>query len=499
MNPNPPVLIAGAGPTGLVLALWLTKKGVPVRIIDQAATTGTTSRAIVMHARNLELYRQMGIDKIAVDRGMPFIAVSLWVKGKRKARAPFGDGGKGISPFHYALILTQDKQEEMLNEELAKLGVTVEQSTTLLSYETKDGDVAATLQKPNGEKETVYAQYLCGCDGAHSVVRHQMKVEFAGGTYEDIFYVADLHIGGILADGEMHGALDDADFLAIFPMKGEGNIRLVGAVRSDEIGKEHFEWKDVHQDIIRRLNMEVKEVRWFSTYRVHHRVASHFREKHVFLLGDAGHIHSPVGGQGMNTGIGDAVNLAWKLAEVIKNKAPEKLLDTYEPERIAFARQLVHTTDKAFVFVNKRSRLATWVRTVLVPLLFNFLSHFMAFRRMMFRILSQTRIAYPQSALSRGSAGKIKAGDRLPYVEELDNYRDLKMSWQLHVYGTISEAVKTVCTVHNIPVAVFEWKDAAGKKGFKKGALYLLRPDGYVGLITEDAVVLEAYVKEWIR
>ncbi|MDB5272100.1 MAG: FAD-dependent oxidoreductase [Chitinophagaceae bacterium] len=495
------VLIVGAGPTGLVLAIWLSKMGVSVRIIDQADRSGTTSRAIVLHARNLEFYRQLGFASLAIERGVEFKAANLWLHGKKFAHVPFGDLGVSISPYPYALILPQDQQEELLGEQLRLLGVEVERSTTLFSCENIEKGVRARLKKATGEEEICEALYLAGCDGAHSVVREQLGVGFPGGTYEDVFYVADLRIQGAVADGEMHGALDDADFLAIFPMKGKGNVRLVGAIRPELKQKEHVQWEDVNQKIIQRLSMKVEEVKWFSAYKVHHRVASQFQKERIFLLGDAAHIHSPVGGQGMNTGIGDAVNLAWKLVAVIKAHAPAALLETYNEERIRFAQHLVSTTDSAFSFVSKRGRLATQVRTQLMPLLLPFLFQFAAMRRMMFRILSQTSIEYEPSSLSEGKAGQIKAGDRLPWLNgKPDNYEVLNtMNWQMHVYGKTAAEVQHVCKERNIDLHVFKWSDEVKKVGLQQDTLYLIRPDGYIGWIQAqwNKNELFSYLDKW--
>ena len=158
-------------------------------------------------------------------------------------------------------------------------------------------------------------------------------------------------------NGELHVALDTSDFLAVFPLKEDGRARLIGTVRADaEHRHENLSWDDVSTRVIEWMRIDVERVNWFSTYHVHHRVADRFRKGRAFLLGDAAHIHSPVGGQGMNTGIGDAVNLAWKLAAVVHGRADASLLDSYEPERIAFARRLVATTDRAFTGVTSDGR-----------------------------------------------------------------------------------------------------------------------------------------------
>src|SRR6185295_6532704 len=175
-------------------------------------------------------------------------------------------------------------------------------------------------------------------------------------------------------------------------------------------------WNDVSSRAIERMQMTVDRVNWFSTYKVHHRVAEHFRRGRAFLAGDAAHVHSPVGGQGMNTGIGDAVNLAWKLAAVIGRRAGEELLSTYETERMAFAKRLVATTDRAFTFATRDGFLARRVRLDALPLVLPALMERAAVRRFFFQTVSQTLLHYRHSALSEGKAGSVHGGDRLPWV-----------------------------------------------------------------------------------
>ena len=234
------------------------------------------------------------------------------------------------------------------------MGVEVERGTELLDFEDASEHVRARLKNPDGAEETCIASYIAGCDGAHSTVRKTLGIDFPGGEYAHLFYVADVEASGATMNGEIHVGLDTTDFLAVFPLKDEGRARLVGTVLEEaEHQHENLSWDDVSKRVIEWMHIDVERVNWFSTYRVHHRVADHFRKGRAFLLGDAAHIHSPVGGQGMNTGIGDAVNLAWKLAAVVRKGANASLLDSYEPERIAFARRLVATTDQAFTGVTK--------------------------------------------------------------------------------------------------------------------------------------------------
>jgi 2-polyprenyl-6-methoxyphenol hydroxylase-like FAD-dependent oxidoreductase len=502
------VLIVGAGPTGLVLALWLTRLGVRVRIVDKTAEPGTTSRALAVQARTLEFYSQIGLADAVIERGRKVLAANLWVAGKHAARGVFGAMGAGISPFPYALVFPQDEHERLLIDRLAQAGVQVERSTELLSFEDSNGRVLARLKRPdgapNGTEETCQAAYIAGCDGAHSVVREALGIGFPGGTYSHLFYVADVQASGATMNGELHVALDRTDFLAVFPLRGEGRVRLVGTVRDESAHqREELSWNEVSKRVLEWIRIDVERVNWFSTYRVHHRVADHFRRDCAFLLGDAAHVHSPVGGQGMNTGIGDAVNLAWKLAAVLHLRANASLLDSYEPERIAFARRLVATTDQAFTGVTSSSVIARLVRLHIVPLLLPLLFALKPVRRLMFRTVSQTVVNYRGSSLSEGNAGKVRGGDRLPWVKmeqngiASDNFALLtSLDWQVHVYGDPTPELQAVCDERKLPLHVFPWRPEMNGAGLRRNAVYLIRPDGYVALADPDgrATAITSYL-----
>ena len=499
------VLIAGAGPTGLVLALWLRRLGARVRVVDKAAETGTTLRALGVQARTLEFYWQLGLAEAAVGQGLEFAAANLWVRGRKRARAAFGEMGKGLSPYPYMLIFPQDEHERLLLGRLAAEGVAVERRTELLGFEERGDGVLARLKGPDGTERVCEAGYLAGCDGARSRVRAALDVGFPGGTYEHLFYVADAQGSGPVVDGELHVALDESDFLAAFPMKGPGRVRLVGMAEAPGGGREAPAWEDVGKGVLERLGVGIERVNWFSTYRVHHRVADRFRRGRAFLLGDAAHIHSPVGGQGMNTGIADAANLAWKLAAVLRGRAPAALLDSYEPERIAFARRLVATTDRAFTAATSPGRLARLVRIGLVPRLLPALAGSAAVRRFMFRTISQTAVHYRASPLSEGRAGRVRGGDRLPWIAapgapsdgRTDNFAPLaSLDWQVHVYGEPAPGIAASCGARGLALHVFPWSSAARRSGLRRGAVYLVRPDGHVGLADPgaDPSALERYL-----
>ena len=481
------VLIAGAGPTGLVLALWLTRLGVRVRIIDKASEAGTTSRALAVQARTLEFYNQIGLADAVVDAGVKIAAINLWTRAGRAARVPIASLGNGLSPFPYPLIYPQDAHERFLIQKLNDLGVKVERPVELVRFDQHDDHVSTIIKRADGSEEAYDVAYLAGCDGAHSFVRDTIGAGFPGGTYSGVFYVADAVGEGPVTNDEIHVELDHADFLLVFPMRGAGHLRLIGPATWDANRPQHeLAFEDISQRLIRNLTLTIHKVNWFSTYRVHHRVASKFRDRRAFLLGDAAHVHSPVGGQGMNTGIGDAVNLAWKLAAVVRGESPESLLGTYEIERIGFARRLVATTDRLFTFITKRGGIAQLIRTRLAPRIVPVMFRIPRARRAMFRVISQIGVNFRASPLSVGAAGDLRGGDRLPWVQidaVSDNFTPLALlKWQVHVYGEPISGVADACAELGLSFHAFGWRSEMGRAGLRRGALYLIRPDGYIGL-----------------
>jgi 2-polyprenyl-6-methoxyphenol hydroxylase-like FAD-dependent oxidoreductase len=481
------VLIAGAGPTGLVLALWLTKLGAKIRIIDKTAEPGTTSRALAVHARTLELYRQLGLADIVVAGGHKVPAIQLWLRGEPKAHVSFETVGAELTRYPFLQILPQDEHERLLIATLEGLGISVERNTELLTYSDEGGRVIARLRGPAGQEEHCEATYIAGCDGAHSIVRETMGTGYPGGTYRHVFYVADVEASGPAIDGELHVDLEEADFLAVFPLSGKGRARLIGTVRDDRADMaDTLKFDDVSSRVIENLKVHIEKVNWFSTYHVHHRVTQHFRKGHAFLLGDAAHIHSPVGGQGMNTGIGDAINLAWKLKAVLGRGAPDALLDTYENERIAFAQRLVKTTDRVFTLATAEGKVASLLRTRVAPLAIPTLAKLEAVRDFLFRTVSQITINYRHCSFNAGEAGDLHGGDRLPWVaaEGTDNYEPLAhMAWQVHVYGRAKPDLAAWCKEHKVPLHVFPWRSAYADAGMIGDGLYLLRRDTYIGLV----------------
>lgn len=488
------ILIAGAGPTGLMLALRLAHYGVRFRIIDAKSGPGQASRAMVVQARTLEFYQQLGLADKLVQRGIPIDSIHFNENGRDLASLSWGDAGKDITPYPFVLSFPQDDHEHFLVEQLGMLGIRVEWGVRLKSFAEDNDSVNITLEE-NGTESSCKARYLCSCEGARSVVRKQLDIGFPGGTYNQLFYVADVALEGAPSNNAyLNAGKHNLVFMA--PVRSSGMRRLIGVVPPELEGKEELVFEDLRPSAESMLGITVGNANWLSTYRVHHRVAEHFRVGRAFLLGDAGHLHSPAGGQGMNTGMGDAVNLAWKLADVVQGRAPEPLLDSYETERIAFARKLVETTDKAFEGMVGEGWRSAFLRNWMLPHLAPALSHLNVFRRSLFETLSQTRIKYRDSALSDGHAGELHGGDRMPWSG--DNFAHASsMLWHIQIYGEVSVEFAREAKQLGLPIETFALTKHAERSGLKMNAAYLVRPDTHVALVLkeQDPAALSSFVR----
>jgi 2-polyprenyl-6-methoxyphenol hydroxylase-like FAD-dependent oxidoreductase len=487
------------------LALWLKKAGVEFRIIDRAEEPGTASRAIAVQTRTLEFYRQLGLANELIAAGVLVEDLKLRRKGKVVARIPIGAIGQGVSPFPYLLFYPQDLHEKLLTEHLDKLGVHVERPYELQALRQSAEGVTAMVRTPQGT-ETIFADYVCGCDGSHSAVRRGAGIGFPGGDYSQVFFVADVEAEGAMAEKGVQASLSEKDFCITMPVRQAGTVRLTGIVPPEKETETHLTFEDVADSVRENTGLKIKKVSWFSSYHVHHRVAEKFRDARIFLAGDAGHIHSPAGGQGMNTGIVDAVNLAWKLAAVVQGHADSKILETYNTERLAFAKRLVATTDRAFQVIASRSWFGSIWRAYIMPEFFGVLTRIPGVLKWAYRTVSQLGIAYPQSALSQGDVGKSKgraqAGDRMPWVKlaKGDNFIPLEnREWQIHVYGRLSANFHDQLKSLTLPYYVFPWNGSAAKAGLTENTVYVIRPDGYIGLNeeTQDLGSLKKYLDQF--
>lgn len=494
------MLIAGAGPTGLVLALQLARRGIPVRIVDSARGPGERSRAMVVQARTLEFYRQLGFAGDLIRDGIIVHDAHLRTRRdgaplRERVRFDLRRLGDGISPYAFALAYPQDDHERFLVERLAECGVHVEWNTQLQGFTQREDGVDATLLGAAGESG-VRASYLCGCDGAHSVVRRHLGLGFSGATYEQLFFVCDCKVAAPFTT-DLFVTLGESALVLLFPVRSSGMQRLIGLIPPEVADPANATFETIRLQVEALLATRVTEVDWFSIYRVHHRVAQRFRVARAFILGDAGHIHSPVGGQGMNTGIGDATNLGWKLADVLRGRSDAAILDSFEHERIAFARRLVATTDRAFTAIVHGGALGEFVREAVMPSLVWLATRMPFVRHTLFRTVSQTGIHYRDSALSTGAAGRIHGGDRLPWVASCDNFAPLQsLDWQVHVFGTPAPGVVDLCGRAGIALERFDWCADSATAGFARDASYLVRPDGYVAAAADAAqsAALATYV-----
>lgn len=494
-NSDEPILIVGAGPTGMVLALWLTKAGIAVRLIDKQASTGQASRAMVVQARTLEFYRQLEIVDSVLAQGIKVQGLQIRQQNQVVVNTKFGDLGTGISAYPFVLSYPQDEHEQLLAAELTALGVQIEWNTELVRFEGQQDAVMATLLTEQGEQAFKCA-YLCGCDGASSTVRHHLGFSFEGGTYTQRFFVADTEVANTDLPPYLIAHLDNGSFCLAFPLRHAGMIRFIGLIPPTQAEQKNLSFADLQAYVEGLTGLRVLNTHWFSIYQVHHRLAEHFQAGRIFLAGDAGHIHSPAGGQGMNTGIGDAVNLAWKLADVITGKAKESLLASYEIERMRFAKTLLKTTDQAFSALVGKG-LSTWaLRHLLLPYLLPKALQHSRFKHLLFRTISQTSIEYRPSPLSWSQVGDLKSGDRLPWAEHIDNYAPLNSrTWQLHIYGEATLYFIDAAQELHLELHIFPWSADLADLGLRQNAMYLIRPDGYLGLLHErqNETALDAY------
>lgn len=504
------VLIIGAGPSGLMLANQLKRRGTAMRIIDRHAGPARETRALGVQARTLEIYEKLGLAERALELGKKGTGANLWANGRRMARVPLGDAGAGITPFPFILILGQDDNERIMGEKLDELGGAVEWDSELVAL-TQDGTGAnATLKRKDGGVENVRAAWVAGCDGAKSAVRELNGIGFPGAPYEHVFFVADVEATGRMVPDEVNVYLLRAGFHLLFPMRGQDHWRVVGILPEPLRGKDvTFEELVPYLRNEAGADLDFRSCSWFSTYRIHHRAAERFREGRCFLLGDAAHIHSPAGAQGMNTGLQDAYNLAWKLALVVAGKADATLLDTYAAERMPVARRLLETTDRAFQFIVADNWLAALLRTEIVARLVALAMSQKAIQRLAFYAVSQTDIRYRESPLSQTLEGlpndAPKAGDRFPWLkariggETVDFFATLDdRVFNLIVAGQDAPETGLRTWVISSDPANDEAREAAC---IPSPSFYLIRPDGHVGLCGKqlDAGVVKRYLGERIQ
>ena len=495
------VLIVGGGPTGLMLANQLGRHGVRAMIIDRHSGPAQQSRAMAVQARTMEIYSKMGLMDEALRLGARGTGANMWANGRWTARIPIGDIGQSLSPFPYILMLGQDDNERIMGESLREYGAAVQWNTELVAFEQEPSHVHATLKQPDGTTRAIRAAWVAGCDGARSLVREKSGITFPGAPYEHVFFVADTEAIGPMKQGELNVYLWRDGFHLFFPMRGEDRWRVIGILPREMRQRDDLTFDELVPEIRREAgtSLDFRACHWFSTYRIHHRAAARFRDRRCFLLGDAAHIHSPAGAQGMNTGLQDAYNLAWTLALVVNGQADAVLLDTYEQERIPVAQRLLRTTDRFFQVIVADGWFGKLFRTKILARFAAFAMTQERVRRLAFRTISQIGIRYRKSPLSQTLAGLPKGapvgGDRFPWLklrlrangpvedlfEKLDDTR-----FNLIVTGQPAPSVEgsgfgSLLHVHVVPEDEHNARELA-RVGISGLAFYLLRPDGYIGI-----------------
>ena len=479
------VLVVGAGPSGLMLAVCLARLGVDAVIVDGKEGPTRESRALAVQARSMELYDQLGlVDRVLAERS-PATMLVPGTRGRVFGRLELRGLAEDTTPYREITVFEQSRNERLLVDALGEHGREVLWRHRLERLELVPGDsaanaaasVTATLAGPDGEL-AVHARYCVGADGAHSPVREALGIPFEGITNEHTFYVADASGVVGLVDGAVNVRITEEHFLLAFPM-GPGKQRLLGVVR-DRDRDEHGELPEslVRALVRREFGVEYGDSAWYATYRLHHRLAARFRDGPCFLVGDAAHIHSPVGAQGMNTGLQEAHNLACAFADVLVGGMPEARLDRYEAERRPVGKILVATTDRAFAAVTSDSKLARFIRGRIVPRLgpvaFRLVPRLVGGRRV-FGYISQTRIRY-RVPDTPGTPRDDVVGVRLPWTG--GNYDVLRsMQWQVHGYGVPERAVRRIGAELGVEAHAFP---PDPHRRLRVDRVYLVRRDGFV-------------------
>lgn len=432
------VIIVGAGPSGLMMAAQLLRFGINPIIIDSKTALTTESRALAVQARSLEILRQMGLDERALEEGNIAKGMIIHQDYEEMASVNLSAIGEGKSPFPYVLILEQSKTERILIDYLTANACPVFWNTKLLDVHPTDKLVNLKISR-NDVIEIVSCDWLIAADGVSSTVRKSLRIAFSGGTYGQKFFLSDIKSKEDVSADAVRAYFSEKGFTAIFPMK-DSNYRFIGIVPKSLEQKPDINFKDLKPYLTYNLGFPVTDdcCNWFSTYQVHHRIAERFSVQRCFLIGDAAHVHSPVGGQGMNTGLQDAYNLAWKLAGVIEKKYPESILDTYAAERMPVAKRLLKTTDRLFSFIIGQSWFFRKLKNIILSFLATRAFKGALINQKIFGLISQTEINYRHSPLTvhHSALKNIKAGDRLPYIKLFDE--KLKEETDLHEWCTSS-------------------------------------------------------------
>ncbi|MBV9094964.1 MAG: FAD-dependent monooxygenase [Streptosporangiaceae bacterium] len=472
------VLVAGAGPTGLVLACGLLARGIRARIIDKGDGVVLQTRALGVHARTLEVFDMMGLARRFLDHGQVVRRFRMYTDGRTLVRLDLGRNG---SAFGFMLDVPQHVTETILRQRVVELGGTVEDGTELRSLRVDSGGVTATVIEPEGTSRAITADYLVGADGAHSRVRSELGLDFNGHRYAQDWLLADVRLDWDRPDDEMHAFFPhDGRPLICMPMRDQLWRVILPLAGNRNPGAPTLE--EIQQLVGERAPqpVPVSDPAWLATFQCHRRFTHVYRRGRVMLAGDAVHIHSPAGGQGMNTGIMDAHNLAWKLALVASGQAPDALLDSYGAERGPAAIDvlaLTHALVKLGTMTNPVQRV---VRNAIVPVA----GRLTPVQRRAVRRIGQVHVAYPSSPLTRPDRDRtgVRPGQRFPDLEVTADGRPSRL---YEVLRRGRHVLLMPGPGGDLPTGVRIWQDrmevvTAPAALAPAGSIYLLRPDGYL-------------------
>ena len=413
------VLVVGAGPTGLTLGLTLAAWGVRARVIDRQLDRVHESRALAIQPRTLEVLGALDLAASLLSRGNDAVRLQFHARGA-VVDVPIFDTGLGDTRYPFVLFLSQAETEAVLSESLAERGLAIERGTELIETGVGPQGLRCTLRHQDGRTEQVEPSYLVGCDGAHSTVRHEAEIGFAGSAYPQTFVLADVEVDGDLDADAAHFFPGDDGVLLFFPLRHPASWRILTIADANPDPGEKQPTMDELQAIVDSFtggSLRLRDPFWLTYFKLHQRLATDYRAGPMFLAGDAAHVHSPAGGQGMNTGIQDAWNLGWKLALVLRGADPV-LLDSYQAERQPVGRFVLRLADAPFRVATGTSRVRRVVRTRLLPRLVPLAGRIGPLRRVGFRIVSELGIRYRGSPLSIEGRPRLRmgprAGDRVP-------------------------------------------------------------------------------------
>lgn len=508
MDKQTQVVIIGAGPTGLSLATQLLRYGIDCVILEKNEQTTHLSKAVVVQARTLEIFQELNLAEKAIQEGRVTTALNLFYKGRQKAAINLSGIGEGLSPYPFALSLEQSKTEKILFDHLTAREKQVNWKFEFTHMVQNETDVLTYYRDNLGQEQMIRSDYLVGCDGAGSLVRHQLGLTFEGDTLPKVFYVADVKIKSpVINKSEVFMFMIKKGFILFFPMEGLGHYRIVGILPEADGADEKIRFTDIEKNIIDdvMVPLDFEEIVWFSSYKVHSRRADIFSKGRCFIAGDAAHIHTPAGGQGMNTGIQDGYNLAWKIACTIKGQVNNDVLKTYNIERVGNAKHLLQTTDRMFDLMAGTSPFWNFIRLNFFPALMGLISKSGVAKKKVFPLLSQIGISYDDSSLTIDSSiGKINAGIRMPHFILADGsgiFDHLaEPAFKLLFFGhdeNNREFVHPDCKLEicrknfsDIPPHLF---------GQEKDFYILLRPDNHISYIGKDRNVCDRFIDSIIN